>query len=369
VSEVKRPEVASSLVVGIAVALLALVLVPAAAQARTGNDPCPGVDQQFLVCTDVTEIPAGATRNLGGPESTDPPENEGQLPAYEEDQCQPAATFRTPTGGAYVLGRSQGESGPTDYPYYDSPWNWGWDYWTEGGAWVAWDSIHRGQWPFPQWQGLANGDTGVVSINVSIHNYYAYEQKTRVFWVCFPSGLNPLGSGTTAPAAAGAAAPEVGGVVRTGTAGADRLQGGGGRDDLVGLAGGDGLSGLAGEDHLQGGPGHDKLAGGSGNDLVHGFAGKDKTAGGKGADDVLAGRGNDTSVGGPGPDQVFDDKGRDHLRGGPGNDRFSAHDGDRDRIDCGPGEDIAWIDRLDVAKGCEHAYRTRREAPKKLPKI
>jgi Ca2+-binding RTX toxin-like protein len=264
---------------------------------------------------------------------------------------------------------SQGESGPTDYPYYDSPWNWGWDYWTEGGAWVAWDSVHRGQWPFPQWQGLANGDTGVVSLNVSIHNYYAYELKTRVFWVCFPSGLNPVGSETISPAAASAAAPDTGGVTRTGTEGADRLQGGGGRDDLVGLAGDDGLSGLAGEDHLQGGPGHDKLSGGSGNDLLHGFAGKDKAAGGKGADDVLAGRGNDRSLGGPGPDEVFDDKGRDLLRGGPGNDRFAAHDGDRDRIDCGPGEDIAWIDRLDVATGCEHVYRTKREAPKKPPKI
>jgi hypothetical protein len=49
--------------------------------------------------------------------------------------------------------------------------------------------------------------------------------------------------------------------------------------------------------------------------------------------------------------------------------RFSAHDGDRDLIRCGRGEDIALIDRFDVAVGCEHAYHNKHEAPRKLPNI
>jgi hypothetical protein len=39
--------------------------------------------------------------------------------------------------------------------------------------------------------------------------------------------------------------------------------------------------------------------------------------------------------------------------------------GGPDVIDYGPGEDIAIIDRFDVAIGCEHAYSSRRELPKK----
>ena len=366
--EEKRPAVASSLVA--VAALLALVLLPGAAQARTSTDPCLGPDQQFLVCTQVEDIPSSQTRDLGGPVSPFPIDSEGQLPFNDELQCQPAVRPFTPSGSAYVVGRTQGENGPTDVPYYDwkSAWDWGWDYWTDGGSMVAWDGSMQGQWPWPQWAGLLNGDTGVVSVNASIHNWYAYAVKARVFWVCFPSGQRPYSS-SAGSAAAAASAPDAGGVTRTGSARADRLQGGGDRDVIIGLAGDDRLSGLAGEDHLQGGPGHDRLSAGDDDDLIQGAAGSDKAIGGKGQDDVLAGAGNDTSVGGPGPDQLFDDKGHDRLSGGPGNDRFSAHDGDRDRIDCGPGEDIAWIDRLDLARGCEHVYRTKREAPMRLPKI
>jgi len=67
-------------------------------------------------------------------------------------------------------------------------------------------------------------------------------------------------------------------------------------------------------------------------------------------DDVLYGRsGNDGLRGGPG---------RDILDGGPGNDTIQARDGGRDEVRCGPGNDLALVDRRDhVARDCEHVRR------------
>jgi hypothetical protein len=67
-------------------------------------------------------------------------------------------------------------------------------------------------------------------------------------------------------------------------------------------------------------------------------------------DDVLNGfAGNDTLIGGGG---------KDILRGGLGNDVIRARDGRRDLVDCGPGRDLAYVDRLDkVSKNCETIKR------------
>jgi Ca2+-binding RTX toxin-like protein len=67
-------------------------------------------------------------------------------------------------------------------------------------------------------------------------------------------------------------------------------------------------------------------------------------------DDVLKGfGGNDTLIGGGG---------KDILYGGLGNDVIRARDGRRDVVDCGPGRDVAYVDRLDkVAKNCEVVRR------------
>ena len=48
-----------------------------------------------------------------------------------------------------------------------------------------------------------------------------------------------------------------------------------------------------------------------------------------------------------------EDPGNDRLLGGAGNDSIKARDGQRDTIDCGPGRDIAIVDRLDRATHCE----------------
>jgi hypothetical protein len=67
------------------------------------------------------------------------------------------------------------------------------------------------------------------------------------------------------------------------------------------------------------------------------------------------------------PDCRFGTAGRDKLHGGPradtiyaleGNDTIDVRGGGRDTIDCGPGRDIAYVDRVDrVARGCERVLR------------
>lgn len=212
---------------------------------------------------------------------------------------------------------------------------------------------------------------GVNSIRASLDNWNVYYPvKARVFWICYPAP----GSGVPAVKADGARAdsplpPSTLGQVRGGDEGDDRLRGDELDNAVVGQGGDDRLWGGDGEDHLHAGAGDDSLSGGDHADLLHAPSGDDVASGGGGVDDILTGKGDDVSKGGVGGDQLFDDQGHDILRGGPGNDRFSAHDGDRDRIDCGPGEDIALIDGKDVTKHCEHTYRNKREAPRKLPRI
>ena len=43
--------------------------------------------------------------------------------------------------------------------------------------------------------------------------------------------------------------------------------------------------------------------------------------------------------------------------GGGGDDTINARDGVRDMVDCGPGDDLARVDRLDVVSGCEQVNR------------
>jgi polysaccharide deacetylase/hemolysin type calcium-binding protein len=72
------------------------------------------------------------------------------------------------------------------------------------------------------------------------------------------------------------------------------------------------------------------------------------------ADRIFGRGGDDRLVGGPGNDLLVGGPGRDTIIGGPGADRISAADGEPDKIDCGPGRDVAVVDRLDtVAADCE----------------
>ena len=81
---------------------------------------------------------------------------------------------------------------------------------------------------------------------------------------------------------------------------------------------------------FEGTPGNDVLRGSPYLDFLRGLAG------------------NDLIVGGGG---------RDHISAGAGTDRVAAREGYRDVIDCGPGRDVAQVDRLDVVHGCEKVLR------------
>jgi uncharacterized repeat protein (TIGR01451 family) len=94
--------------------------------------------------------------------------------------------------------------------------------------------------------------------------------------------------------------------------------------------------------------GADSITGTAGDDLLYGRAGNDRLNGGRGNDVLYGGAGNDVLNGGAG---------RDRLYGGPGNDTLRAQDGRRDTVDCGPGHDVAYVDRVDRISGCERIIR------------
>jgi len=341
--------------VSAAACLLAAAAIPGTAQARTASDErCQGPDSQFLVCTDVTTVPAYDNAWVGAEIH------------YPEGDADPM-TWNLPPGDPNRCNDGNIIGGTDDYPQTFA-YMWQWDFWVDGGSWVLWDGLVL---KAPLAGTLPSG-YGLTTLAVGLGNWNVYNDiKARVFYVCFPpnQGYRQTLSSRAAGGPSATLTRPLPGLHRSGDEGDDSIRGDEQDNALSGLAGDDRLLGGEGEDHLHAGAGADSLSGGEHADLLHAHTGADEAAGGDGSDDILTGKGNDLSRGGAGGDQLFDDQGRDHLRGGPGNDRFSTHDGDRDRVVCGPGEDIALIDRFDVAIGCEHAYRSAREAPERLPKI
>ena len=103
-----------------------------------------------------------------------------------------------------------------------------------------------------------------------------------------------------------------------GTPGPDTIRGRGGDDTIVGRAGGDRLLGGAGTDQLRGGRGSDRLVG-QGNGAV--------MTGGEGRDEFNM---------------------RDGVQiQGAGRDVIRARDGRADEINCGRGDDVAYVDRVE----------------------
>jgi uncharacterized repeat protein (TIGR01451 family) len=165
-----------------------------------------------------------------------------------------------------------------------------------------------------------------------------------------------------------------------GGAGADTFSGGQGNDSMFGLAPLDGLPGTvpnsatvtsatadpntanntsavslsvaAGRDR------GDDIEGGGGRDRLVGAAGTDDLNGGAGADDLNGGAGDDAINGGGGKDEIAGDRGEDIIKGGAGNDAIDADDGTRDTVDCGTGsDDSATVDRRDRVEDCETVRR------------
>ncbi len=85
---------------------------------------------------------------------------------------------------------------------------------------------------------------------------------------------------------------------------------------------------------------------------------KDETLVGTAYADRLEGRaGNDVLRGLAGDDVLVGGLGRDTIEGGGGADSIRARDGKRDVVRCGAGKDAAFVDRFDVATGCETVKR------------
>ena len=129
----------------------------------------------------------------------------------------------------------------------------------------------------------------------------------------------------------------------TGTRADDHIVGTAGRDVLAGGRGDDVLTGRAGNDDLDGGSGDDRLSGGRGRDFLAAYRGSDVLSGGAGDDRAVLGAGS---------------AGRSRLLLGRGADEGLVQDnGAPDRIECGPGHDLAeWVTTRDPADryvGCE----------------
>jgi Ca2+-binding RTX toxin-like protein len=100
----------------------------------------------------------------------------------------------------------------------------------------------------------------------------------------------------------------------------------------------------------------DRIAARGGNDFVYALAGRDWVSGGSGYDVIH---------GDAGPDRLHGGTGADSIEGGRGNDRIHVgDDGRADYVDCGPGDDVAWIDRADYETqplfGCETLIPTEK---------
>jgi hypothetical protein len=133
-------------------------------------------------------------------------------------------------------------------------------------------------------------------------------------------------------------------------------------DRLFGAGGNDTLTGGDSRDRIYGGSGNDTSHGENGNDLMAGGTGDDVQDGGAGNDTIYANLGQDTTSGGDGNDRLWalargdvqpglngeTDTAGDALDGGNGDDVFRTRDGEADKITCGPGNDRALLDTVDV---------------------
>ncbi|WP_300015065.1 calcium-binding protein [uncultured Roseobacter sp.] len=125
----------------------------------------------------------------------------------------------------------------------------------------------------------------------------------------------------------------------------ERVQTGGGDDDVIGTedanvmwmgAGEDTVYGFDGNDSIKGHAGDDLLVAGEGADSVYGGDGDDRLYGEKGQDMLSGGDGHDTMNGGQNDDQLYGGEGNDRMLGEGGNDVLEGGDG-HDYIDGGLG--------------------------------
>ncbi len=99
----------------------------------------------------------------------------------------------------------------------------------------------------------------------------------------------------------------------------------------------------------------EQMLGTRGHDIIHGSAA---------GDIVFTFGGDDRAYGGDGGDLIDPGNGEDAVSAGPANDRIRAYDLSRDVIRCGSGDDIVFVDHLDLTLDCEESVQGRdRSAP------
>ena len=153
--------------------------------------------------------------------------------------------------------------------------------------------------------GVAYSTGGHTAADVSLHAFGAGADR-------FAGVIDNTEVGRRLAEAMGLALPEeqLDGVTRLieGTAGDDRLVGGGAGEAINGGAGSDELIGLGGDDRLSGGRGDDRLSGRRGDDGLFGGSGRDRLSGGVGDDRLEGGGGSDAFIfrRGGGSDRILD---------------------------------------------------------------
>lgn len=114
------------------------------------------------------------------------------------------------------------------------------------------------------------------------------------------------------------------------------INGGSGKNVLIGTPGNDVINCGSGDDRVDGRGGNDVINCGSGDDIVAGGEGNDRINGGSGNDRLGGGPGNDTMNGGSGKDTMDGESGNDTMDGGSGNDTVRGGSG-TDRVRGGSG--------------------------------
>jgi hypothetical protein len=118
------------------------------------------------------------------------------------------------------------------------------------------------------------------------------------------------------------------------------------------------LIGTAGPNRLRGGGGSDQILGGAGDDTLYAVDGVN--LGGRGHTDRIVGGAGDDDIGGSnGPNSIQPGVGEDKVDGAGGNDRIGSRDGSIDSAICGGGRrDRVRADALDfVPLSCEQLAR------------
>ena len=125
------------------------------------------------------------------------------------------------------------------------------------------------------------------------------------------------------------------------------LDGSDGPDLLFGTLRGDVIIGGSGDDTIRAGDGQNVIEAQWGDDDIRAGSGPDLVDASDGNDEISTAAGSDRTIPGPGSDTVYSGRGPDYVY---------ANDGQRDVIDCGPGDDRVRADRIDVLRRCEHVY-------------